>query len=729
MNLQGSGSVALVTNTSGIESSQNTISGNGSAPSAPGENLTAVFNNTLAQQLALLKQADSPTNAVLSAGQPVGVTSVVNATPSGGITLEANNFALPAMNTAIASAENLSGLTLSQALPQAQPVVLLETHTAESVAPPNTVAVDKNVTPVMHLTETLQQLKDIMTKLDGLDIQQTQVNQSTLADLSTLKQQVQESLQQVQQLLQQAQVPQGVSGVNQAQVFQGVSDVNQAQVLQTAELPLTQDLQLDVSNVSQVLTPKQNSKTAALPLTQDTQRDVTNVPQALTPTQNLQTTELPLTQGLQQDVSKVAQALTATQDALQKVEAALKQETLNVDQLPHISMLRQNFAVSEGKTLPTATKVNAAPENSDTLAELNTTLAELALALTQVTSANSKTTEVTSVTSNPVSPKKLRSDSDNVLLTTGIPAPIMPVQIDTPVTTPSGAGAHSESTSNDAFAGSAALELQNPKLSQLIDKSVNSSSVTQAITTQQGSAEAKSAGFVTPASTPNIGLNSSAVTQVLPDEIASSKQALNSLDSLSGLANAGADTAAKELSNRVASDMAQLGQQLPVESKVSVPPMTKHVYSAEWNQELGSKIAWMTSQNISSADIKLNPEHLGPISIRIDMQNDQANISFTAFNSGVKELLEASIPKLREMLGSQQLNLADVNVAQNAFSDQGQSSAQQNRPGQEGYRPPTQTQENLMHTAGEAEGVIDEVANQIEQSRAIVTQGIVSYYA
>lgn len=182
--------------------------------------------------------------------------------------------------------------------------------------------------------------------------------------------------------------------------------------------------------------------------------------------------------------------------------------------------------------------------------------------------------------------------------------------------------------------------------------------------------------------------------------------------------------------NRVTGDIQQLNRQLGLPDKVELPAMSKNIYSADWNQELGSKILWMSNQNMSSADLKLNPEHLGPISIRIDMQHDQANISFTANNAGVREMLEASIPKLREMLGSQQLNLVDVNVSQQSFSGQQNPQAQNFQQAGDGQR---QQPGHDSELAGDAENRIDAsingVTNEIEQSRAIVTNGLVSLYA
>jgi flagellar hook-length control protein FliK len=42
----------------------------------------------------------------------------------------------------------------------------------------------------------------------------------------------------------------------------------------------------------------------------------------------------------------------------------------------------------------------------------------------------------------------------------------------------------------------------------------------------------------------------------------------------------------------------------------------------------------------------------------------------------VKEALEASIPKLREMLNSQQVNLVNVNISQNPGSNHGRQASQ-----------------------------------------------------
>jgi flagellar hook-length control protein FliK len=119
----------------------------------------------------------------------------------------------------------------------------------------------------------------------------------------------------------------------------------------------------------------------------------------------------------------------------------------------------------------------------------------------------------------------------------------------------------------------------------------------------------------------------------------------------------------------------------------SIPAMTLPISHPNWNAELADKLQLMHKQDISTVELQINPPHLGPISIKIGLdQQDQTTISFTTEHQQVKEAIEASIPKLREMLGGEQLSLLDVNVsqqqsdqkpAQNFFqmaSDQGKSN-------------------------------------------------------
>lgn len=177
---------------------------------------------------------------------------------------------------------------------------------------------------------------------------------------------------------------------------------------------------------------------------------------------------------------------------------------------------------------------------------------------------------------------------------------------------------------------------------------------------------------------------------------------------------------AKTLSH-LSAELAMFDRPVHNPVKAEIAPMTAHLYSPHFNEELGTKIVWMTTQNMSSAELTLNPKHLGPIAIQINMQQDQASVAFTAQNAGVKEMLEASIPKLRDMLQTQNLNLADVNVSQQSFSGQNQGQA----PHNEGQK---HASAGVDHSV-DVSTPVNETAEHIEQSRTLVSNGLVSLYA
>lgn len=100
------------------------------------------------------------------------------------------------------------------------------------------------------------------------------------------------------------------------------------------------------------------------------------------------------------------------------------------------------------------------------------------------------------------------------------------------------------------------------------------------------------------------------------------------------------------------------------------------VTGADWAESFGDKVMWLTNQPIKSASIKVTPQELGPIDITLKLNQDQASVQFTSHNAHAKEVIEQALPKLREMMQEQGLNLADVNVSTNS-SQHGEKQAHQ----------------------------------------------------
>ncbi len=99
-----------------------------------------------------------------------------------------------------------------------------------------------------------------------------------------------------------------------------------------------------------------------------------------------------------------------------------------------------------------------------------------------------------------------------------------------------------------------------------------------------------------------------------------------------------------------------------------------------WDQAMGERILWMVGRQVQSAEVRITPPQLGPVDIRISIRNDQANVTFTAQHGVVREALEASIPRLREMLNENNLQLTNVDVNQRNGGEGRASSHSFNQP-------------------------------------------------
>ncbi|MDO9169343.1 MAG: flagellar hook-length control protein FliK [Methylobacter sp.] len=170
---------------------------------------------------------------------------------------------------------------------------------------------------------------------------------------------------------------------------------------------------------------------------------------------------------------------------------------------------------------------------------------------------------------------------------------------------------------------------------------------------------------------------------------------------------------------RVGGDIMPLNRAV-VDNKTDISAITKPLSHPEWNKDLGERIVWMSNRAIPSAEIRLNPLHLGPISVRVDVTDNQATVVFTAQHAATREALEASIPKLREMMGAQQVDLVEVSISQGTTSDQGRQSSQKS----------TQAADDRgqSETGAVSDGV-DDIELEIESGRAVVSKGLLSIYA
>lgn len=86
------------------------------------------------------------------------------------------------------------------------------------------------------------------------------------------------------------------------------------------------------------------------------------------------------------------------------------------------------------------------------------------------------------------------------------------------------------------------------------------------------------------------------------------------------------------------------------------------VGSSAWADELGTRMTLMADRGLHSASLRLSPEHLGPLEVRIAIRDDQASVWFGAAHADTRAAIEQALPRLRELFASQGLSLADAGV-------------------------------------------------------------------
>ena len=184
-----------------------------------------------------------------------------------------------------------------------------------------------------------------------------------------------------------------------------------------------------------------------------------------------------------------------------------------------------------------------------------------------------------------------------------------------------------------------------------------------------------------------------------------------------GQSDARAEAFASKLSalSQAISQQSNAAQRLPL-----VPGQPVQVGHPGMSEAVVDKVMWLSSQNLKSAEIQLDPAELGRLEVRIELNKDQAaQVTFVSANANVRDQLEGQAHRLRELFAQQGMNQLDVNV-----SDQSMARGSQGG-GEEGQR----------RSAGrgfggsrdeEAIGGVSEIRTP---SSGAAPRGLVDYYA
>lgn len=108
-----------------------------------------------------------------------------------------------------------------------------------------------------------------------------------------------------------------------------------------------------------------------------------------------------------------------------------------------------------------------------------------------------------------------------------------------------------------------------------------------------------------------------------------------------------------------------------------------------FDQAIGARLGWLADQKIGHAHIRLSPDDMGPVDVRLQLNGDKVHASFSSPHVDVRQALESSLPRLRELLGEQGFQLAHADVGHQAPGGDGNASAQPGGGGMSGDGEPT----------------------------------------
>ncbi|MGB7995728.1 MAG: flagellar hook-length control protein FliK [Photobacterium halotolerans] len=81
-------------------------------------------------------------------------------------------------------------------------------------------------------------------------------------------------------------------------------------------------------------------------------------------------------------------------------------------------------------------------------------------------------------------------------------------------------------------------------------------------------------------------------------------------------------------------------------------------------EQLAERVQMLMSKNLKHVDIRLDPPELGRMQIKLAINNDQASVQFHVGNAQTRDLVEQAMPRLRELLQQQGIQLTQGSVQQ-----------------------------------------------------------------
>ncbi|WP_248731265.1 flagellar hook-length control protein FliK [Pseudomonas sp. MWU13-2517] len=191
---------------------------------------------------------------------------------------------------------------------------------------------------------------------------------------------------------------------------------------------------------------------------------------------------------------------------------------------------------------------------------------------------------------------------------------------------------------------------------------------------------------------------------------------------LKDLKDASSDTRVDDFANRLAA-LTQAATPKTANALPSVANAPLAMHQSGWTEDVVNRVMYLSSANLKSAEIQLQPAELGRLDIKVNMTPDQqAQVHFMSGHAVVREALESQSGRLREMFAQQGMGQVDVNVSDQSRGQEQQQQAQaqaQARVSGSGGRG----------DSGEGSGHVDVAEAVAPITSTVIGSSAVDYYA
>jgi flagellar hook-length control protein FliK len=141
-------------------------------------------------------------------------------------------------------------------------------------------------------------------------------------------------------------------------------------------------------------------------------------------------------------------------------------------------------------------------------------------------------------------------------------------------------------------------------------------------------------------------------------------------------------------------------------------PIQPTIQNPAWTKVMSSRVVYLAKEGIQQAELRMTPANLGPVEVRLQLHNEQANVTFLAQHSATRDALEQALPKLRESFAEAGIELGQAEVGE-----------QQHQQGDEAEH----AQDLHIFTQAKAQSDDIETEEQIEQPSGETTAGLSIY--